>query len=148
MLQGFEGCGFRENPAKDILTRLTLLSLRNNELADLPAALPAATVHNLRLLDISGNRPLEKRQPDKSGYRWHAENIAAFQCGWASLRVLGIVAARDPTSMRATAQKLQRLLQLQADAAQPCRRPAVVAFDSSDGTKRLLQPACNLAEIS
>lgn len=147
MLQVFSDCGFCENPAKDILTRLTLLSLRSNQLATLPDALPAGSVHNLRLLDISFSKPLGVLL-DSNVFWWHAENIATFQCGWASLQVLGIVPDRwSSVSLRATAQELQRLLQRQADAAQPQRLPATVVCNRNDHYE-LLSPARDLAEIS
>jgi hypothetical protein len=152
LLQVLEDCKLRENPAKDILTRLTLLSLRRNELASLPDALPAGMVHNLRLLDISTNDPLGVLL-DNNVFQWHAENIAAFECGWASLQVLGIASPTSghgsPVSMQATAQELQRLLQRQADAAQPHCPPAAVAFDDTDELHRkLLEPMCKVAEVS
>ena len=154
MLQGFERCGLRENPAKDILTRLTLLSLRHNELASLSDALPATSVHNLRLLDISGNNIGGENKeliayPSSSATVWPAGNIAAFECGWASLQVLGIQ-PRQPSAarngLRATAKELQRLLQRQADVAGSQRPPAAVVWKWGD--QRLLRPAEDLAVIT
>lgn len=154
MLQGFECCGLRENPAKDVLTRLTLLSLRHNELSTLSDALPATSVHNLRLLDISGNNINgDNREllayPPSSATTWAAGNIAAFECGWASLQVLGIQ-PRQPSGagnrLRANAKQLQRLLQLQADAAGLQRPPAAVVWKWGD--QKLLRPAEDLAVIT
>ena len=147
LLQGFNNCDLHENPAKDILTRLTLLNLRHNELATLSDALPAASVHNLRLLDVSGNTKL-LAYPASSADMWSAGNIAAFECGWASLQVLGIH-SRQPSAaksgLRATAKQLQRLLQRQTDASGSQCLPATVVWE---WWNELLRPAKDLAVIS
>jgi hypothetical protein len=152
LLQGFERCELRKNPAKDILTRLTLLSLRHNELATLSDALPATSVHNLRLLDIGGNKfsgNIKKDYPPSPASVWPAGNIAAFECGWANLQVLGIQ-PREPSEvgngLRATAKKLQRLLQQQADAANAQRPPAIVVWEWDDSD--YMRPAEELAVIT
>jgi hypothetical protein len=145
LLQGLNHCKLQENPAKDILTRLTLLSLYCNSLKYLPDALPAGTVHNIRLLDIGGDAQLF-RQPDSQA--WAAEDIAAFDSGWASLQVLGI--ERPSMSgvdkgLIATAKVLQRLLQRQADVAKPRRLPVTVVYDDKYGYE--LRPARELATL-
>ena len=146
-LQALNYCSLQENPAKDILTRLTLLSLSGNSLKTLPDALPAGTVHNLKLLDLSDNAQLS-RQPAGSN-TWAAEDIVAFESGWASLQVLGMQ-PRFPghvdKGLMATAKVVQRLLQRQADAAEPRRLPATVVYDCSHHYELLL-PALCLAEI-
>ena len=144
MLQGLGYCNLRENPATGILTRLTLLSLRCNNLKNLPDALPAGTVHNIRLLDISYNAQLFQQRNSKT---WAAEDIAAFDSGWASLQVLGIERESTDSGLRATAKLLQRQLQRQADAAEPRRLPATVVYDYRHHYE-LLRPARFLAEIS
>ena len=135
--------------------RLTLLSLRYNQLATLSDALPAMSVHNLRLLDISGNnisgdnKDLFAYPPPRSTTTWPAGNIAAFECGWASLQVLGIQ-PRQPAGarngLRATAKQLQQLLQRQMDAAGSQRPPATVVWKWGD--QKLLRPAEDLAVIT
>ena len=148
LLQGLDYCNLQENPAKDILTRLTLLSLYGNQLNALPDALPAETVHNLRLLDISGNALLFP-QPTGGIVPWAAENILAFDSGWASLQVLGIQ-TRTPglvnPGLTATARVVQRLLQRQADAAEARRPPATVVWDCMH--EELLRPARELAVVT
>ena len=148
VLQGLEYCSLQENPAKDILTRLTLLSLNGNQLNALPHALPAETVHNLRLLDISRNALLTP-QPAGGTASWAAENILAFDSGWASLQVLGIqsiIPSLVDPGLTATAKVVQRLLQRQADAAEPRRPPATVVCDCMH--EELLRPARELAVVT
>jgi hypothetical protein len=148
VLQGLDCCSLQENLAKDILTRLTLLSLYGNQLNALPHALPAETVHNLRLLDISHNALLTP-QPAGGGVSWAAENILAFDSGWASLQELGIQGifpSRVDAGLTATAKVVQRLLQRQADAAEPRRPPAIVVCDCTH--EELLRPARELAVVT
>ena len=148
VLQGLDYCSLQENPAKDILTRLTLLSLSGNQLNALPHALPAETVHNLRLLDISHNA-LSNPQPAGGVASWAAENILAFDSGWASLQVLGMqgmIPSRVDPGLRAAAKVVQRLLQRQADAAEPRRPPAIVVCDTVH--EELLRPARELAVVT
>ena len=145
-MQGLNYCNLQENPAAGILTRLTLLSLRCNKLRNLPDALPAGTVHNIRVLDISYNTQLFWQQNSKT---WAAEDILAFDSGWASLQVLGMQAASPghvDRGLMATAKVVQRLLQRQADAATPRRLPATVVYDWRHC--ELLSPAEDLAEVS
>ena len=148
LLQALDYCNLTENPAVDILTRLTLLSLYGNELNALPNALPADSVYNLRVLDISNN-PMLSQQPAGGIVPWAAENILAFARGWASLQVLGIqnmCTSRKDTGLRATARVVQRLLQQQADAAEPRRLPATVVCDMMH--EQLLRPARELAVVT
>ena len=148
VLQGLDYCNLQDNPAKGVLTRLTLLSLHGNALNALPNALPAETVHNLRLLDISGNALLSP-QPAGGSVAWAAKNILAFDSGWSSLQVLGIQSVspyhEDPR-LTATAKVLQRLLQRQTDAAEPPRPPATVVCDYMH--EQLLRPARELAMVT
>jgi hypothetical protein len=143
-LQGFNYCNLQENPAKDILTRLTLLSLSENSLRNLPDALPAGTVHNIRVLDISYNDQLFRQQ---NSMTWAAEDIIAFDSGWASLAVLGIQRHPQDKGLLATVKVLQRLLQRQADVAKPRRLPATVVYSWRHHCE-LLSPAEDLAEVS
>ena len=107
-------------------------------------------MHNLRLLDISCNHRLLPRRPS-SVTMWSAGNIAAFECGCLSLQVLGILSRmtydKDEvgSGLRATAKELQRLLQRQADAAEPRRPPATVVWDRAD--QELLGPARDLGAM-
>ena len=75
----------RQFPALDILSQLTLLNLRDNELVRLADALPPEAVQSLRVLDISGNPLVEMLSCAVT-----AANLAAFSGNWASLRVVGI----------------------------------------------------------
>ena len=152
LLQGLVYCNLHENPAVGILTRLTLLSLYGNQLNALPEALPAEAVHSLRLLDMSGNALLSPQptlQPTGGIVPWAAENILAFDSGWASLQVLGIQTTspyhEDP-GLTATARVVQRLLQRQADTAKPCRPPPIVVCDMVHD--QLLLPARELAVVT
>jgi Leucine Rich Repeat len=148
LLQGLNYCNLQENPAIPILSRLTLLSLSGNQLNALPDALPADAVHNLRVLDISGNALLSP-QPAGGIIPWAAENILAFDSGWSSLQVLGIQSScpyhEDP-GLTATAKVLQRLLQRQADAVEPRRPPPTVVCDMVHD--QLLRPARELAAVT
>ena len=149
LLQGLDYCNLHVNPAIEILTQLTLLSLNGNQLNAMPDALPAETVHNLRLLDISGNALLFPQPAGGGIVPWAAENILAFDSGWASLQVLGIQTRtphRVDRGLRATAKVLQRLLQRQADAAESCRPPATVVCDEVH--EQLLRPARELAVVT
>ena len=143
LLQGLEDCKLNENPARDILTRLTLLSLTYNSLINLADALPAGTVHNIRVLDISYNDRLFR---ERDSNMWAAKDIIAFDSGWATLQVLGIQMESRDNGLRTTAQVLQRLLQRQADVAEPPRLPATLVYEWHQ--YQLLRPAQNLAEIS
>jgi hypothetical protein len=146
MVQGIEWCQLDASPAAAILTRLTLLHLRENSLNNLADTLPADGVRNLKVLDISGNCFGQK--PDTMG-PWTAENIAAFSSGnWANLQVLGIrpssrYGKRD--SFEATADALGAVLQQQAAAAQPPRPAPIVVY--SELHEELLSPAQNLAWV-
>lgn len=148
MLQALEYCNLHENPAVGILTRLTLLSIYGNQLLALSDALPAEAVHSLRLLDISSNALLSP-QPTGGIVPWAAEDILAFDSGWANLQVLGIQ-TRCPNivdqGLTATARVVQRLLQRQADAAEPRRPPPTVVCDWVH--EELLRPARELAKIT
>jgi hypothetical protein len=147
MLQGLNTCGLRENPAKDVMTRLTLLSLRDNHLAVVADALPNAAVRNLRVLDISGN--VWGQPPKAHKTLWTAENLAAFSNNqWASLRVLGIRPwlSQGSHHLTVTAYVLERVLQEQAAAALPPRPSPVVVY--SDLNAELLQPSDRLAVVA
>jgi hypothetical protein len=146
MLQGLNTCGLRENPAKGVMSRLSLLSLRDNHLAAVADALPSGAVQNLRVLDISGN--LWGQAPSAHMTQWTAENLAAFSnSSWPSLRVLGIRPWLGDVSrgLKATADALKRVLQQQAAAAQPPRPPPIVVH--SDVREELLLPADDLALV-
>ena len=144
MLQGFGRCGFDQSPATAILTQLTLLSMRDNRLTDLSAALPADSVQTLQVLDMSGN--LVRWLP---ATRTAAENVAAFGSNWESLRVLGIRPREHcspPLGLTAAATAVARLLRLQAAAAHPPRPPPVVVYSSRH--EHLLRPADELGMLA
>jgi hypothetical protein len=146
MLQGLNTCGMRDNPARDIMSRLTLLSLRDNHLAVVADALPNAAVRNLRMLDISGN--VWGQPPKAHKTLWTAENLAAFSNNeWASLQVLGIRPwlSQGSHHLTVTADVLKRVLQEQAAAALPPRPPPIVVHD--DVRQELLLPADDLAVV-
>ena len=143
-MQGFDTCGLWQFPAQDILSRLTLLTLRDNDLASLCKALPADNVRNLRVLDVSGN-PLG--QPP--GCAMTAANLAAFAGDWAALRVVGIRprALQDaPSRLWDSVEALTVLLMRQAAAAQPPRAPPVVVYSGLH--ERLLLEADELGVIA
>ena len=135
--------------ASAIVSRLTLLSLRDNGLTELADVLPASAVQSLRVLDLSGNcfgeGPHDEEPP------WAAENMEAFaSSNWANLQVLGIrplMMKAVPSGMQAQqAQELELLLRRQAAAAQLPRPPPVVVY--SDLNAELLQPADKLAVVA
>jgi hypothetical protein len=141
-------------PATAFNSQLTLLGLRDNCLATLSDALPAADVlQNLRVLDISGN-PLG-RAPNARATQWTAENTAAISGNWPNLHVLGILGSLShrprvrlevTDGLLFTAKLLQRLLRRQAAVAQPPRPPPVVVF--SEQQEALLRPADELAVVT
>ena len=146
MLQGLNTCGLRENPATDVMSRLTLLSLRDNHLTGVADALPSDAVQNLCVLDISGN--LWGQPPKAHKTLWTAENLAAFSNNqWASLRVLGIRPwlSQGSHHLAVTADVLERVLQEQAAAALPPRPPPVVVHCGV--RQELLLQADNLAVV-
>jgi Leucine Rich Repeat len=147
LLQVFESCGLKESPATAILSRLTLLSLRDCCLTVLQDALPAKAVQNLQVLDLSGNSL--GQLPDARVTPWTTTNLRAFSDGnWASLRVLGIrLPARSKVSsgLQATATALNEVLQKQAAAVQPPRPPPVVVYSRMH--EELLWPADVLAVV-
>jgi hypothetical protein len=149
MLQGIEWCQLESSPAVALLTRLTLLRLRECCLTDLADALPAQAVWNLKVLDISGNHFGEK---SNGMAPWTAENVAAFSSGiGANLQVLGIRPScryiEDKRhSLEATADALGAVLQQQAAAAQLPRPAPIVVF--SEVHAELLLPAENLAVLT
>ena len=134
-------------PAAAILTRLTLLSLRESCLSQLAHVLPANAVHMLRVLDLSGSclgeGPYDHEPP------WTTENMEAFaSSNWANLQVLGIrpmMMEAVPSGMQAQARALEVLLRQHAAAAQPSRQPPVVV--DSDLNAELLQPSDRLAVV-
>ena len=161
VLQGFDTCGLRQFPAKDMLPQLSVLSLRDNRLTMLADALPADAVHRLQVLDVSGN--FLGQLPSY----WTAANLAAFSGNWASLRVVGMrpralrgadTAAEQkaskrmlalsgaPSGVQATAKALALLLRRQAAVAQPPRLPPVVVC--SQMHEELLRPADELAMLT
>ena len=147
MLRGLNTCGLRENPAKDSMSRLTLLSLRDNHLTGVADALPSDAVQQLRVLDISGN--LWGQAPRAHMTPWTAKNLAAFSNNqWPSLRVLGIrpwLQGHASSGLKVTADALQQVLQQQAAVAVPPRPPPIVVH--SDVRQELLLPADDLAVV-
>ena len=148
MLQVLAGCGLVCLPATAFNSQLTLLGLRDNFLATLADALPAADMlQNLRVLDVSGN-PLGQ-PPDPRAAQWADENIAALSGNWPHLQVLGIrphVNMKMTDGLMSTAKSLQRLLRRQAAAAQPPRLPPVVVY--SEQQEVLLRPVDELAVVT
>jgi hypothetical protein len=159
ILQVFDTCGLQQSPAAAIVSRLTLLGLRNNRLTKLPDALPAGAVHSLQVVDVSGSSLGQAPRCYMT-----AANRAAFSGSWDSLRVLGIrprevhdiacgrkararLLARlnAPYGPKATAKALTKLLRKEALAAQPPRLPPIVVY--CDMHEELLWPADRLAVI-
>lgn len=135
LVQGIDWCQLDVSPAAAVLTRLTLLSLRENRLTDMADVVPAGAGHSLQVLDISGNYFGE--EPGDTA-PWSAANMAAFSSGnWANLRVLGTRPALNFDEMdgfEATADALGTvLLQHQAAAAQPPRPAPVVVYAELHG---------------
>lgn len=148
-MQVIEGCSpWTASAIAAVLTRLTLLSLRDNCLTELAAVLPASAVQSLRVLDLSGN--CFGRGPHDHEPPWTANQMAAFASGsWANLQVLGIrplTTYAVPSGMQAQAHALELLLQQQAADAQPPRPAPIVVY--SDLNSELLRPSDKLAVVA